>query len=443
MKKFSLALLVTAFSMLSVNAQTKVATWKFSNAVSAAGFLKAGFVDDDLMTKSREMVIDDAFTFFDAVPVEEYSQQNRGNVDVGWTPKVSFRLFGTFPSRSGFSVVISQAGKQAAKMRCDAYIYQKAKDVNLRGPRQGIDLNFDNFMRTSGCWNKRWVIKETGKFDVQVFARNGDTDEKTLVRTYRIDVRRAPRVRGSATNPQADVAHYYVSRHGDVSASVLQLVYAGITDYFFTYDSSPPGENRVHVIFSYSPKRTTDILGQAYARCFVNGKKLDLPGPSPYADVVNFQTIRREVAIYTDRKAAKYKRGSAYKDEVAFNVVRATLPLSFGNRNTNRLKMEDYPGDWKCDVLKDGEKIRTFSWKVGSDGKLVPHPEQANGNTNLYYRAILVDTEIPAGGSEYDHRLKPGAAEGFFYGVPWKTPRGKAMAAKVPKKGNAFHVPSN
>ena len=298
-------------------------------------------------------------------------------------------------------------------------------------------------MRTKECWNKKYLVKGAGNFDVKVYFRNGDTDEQTLIRTYKIDVHRATRVRGSVVKPQPDVAHYYVSRHSEVAASYLQLIYAGITDYVFTPDSSPPGENRVHVIFSYSPKKEIYSLGQAYARCFVNGIKLNLPGPSPYADVVNFLPIRKEVAIYTDRIAAKYKRGSSYKDAVAFYLVRATLPLSFGKRYTNRIKVEDHPGKWKCDILKDGEKLRTFRWTVGNDGKPIPHPEQASGNVNFYYNAFMIDTEIPAGGSEHDHRLMPIPNKGFFYGIPWKTPEGKAMAAKVPKKGNPFHIPSN
>ena len=71
----------------------------------------AALSSDDLLTKSREMVMDDAYTFFSAVPVEQYDQAQRGNVDIGWTPKVSLRLFGTFPNRSGFNLIISKAEK--------------------------------------------------------------------------------------------------------------------------------------------------------------------------------------------------------------------------------------------------------------------------------------------------------------------------------------------
>jgi len=71
------------------------------------------------------------------------------------------------------------------------------------------------------------------------------------------------------------------------------------------------------------------------------------------------------------------------------------------------------------------------------------HPEQ-NGNVNLFYNSYLLDTEIPAGGTLIVKRLVPvSAAEGLFSGLPWTTPEGKAMAAKVPTKGTPAPVPSN
>jgi len=71
------------------------------------------------------------------------------------------------------------------------------------------------------------------------------------------------------------------------------------------------------------------------------------------------------------------------------------------------------------------------------------HPEQ-RGNVNLYFNSFLVDMEIFAGGSPLDKRLtSDSAAKGFFYGQPWSSAEGKAMAARVPKKGNPYPVPPN
>jgi hypothetical protein len=60
-------------------------------------------------------------------------------------------------------------------------------------------------------------------------------------------------------------------------------------------------------------------------------------------------------------------------------------------------------------------------------------------------RVSLAVVWRPAGGSPMDKRLVPGesTAKGLFYGIPWTSAEGKAIAAKVPKKGDAFSVPSN
>jgi len=47
-----------------------------------------------------------------------------------------------------------------------------------------------------------------------------------------------------------------------------------------------------------------------------------------------------------------------------------------------------------------------------------------------------------AGGSPLDKRLLPLPANGLFYGQPWRSPEGKAMASRVPKKGDPAPVPS-
>ena len=451
MKKYTILFILTAFLTVSVNAQFRIKVPKIKKpkinrpaAETQANNSKVRKDSASLLTKSREMVMDDGFTFFDAEPVKVHDPSIRGYKDAGWNMMVYLRLFGTFPARSGLKLIVSKDGQPAGKIRCEGKVYQKAGDFNLQTPllRQGKDLNYDNYLEVSRCLKKKTVIKGTGKFDVDVYFFNGDTDEETLVRKYKIDVHRAPRVRGSAVKPQPDVAHYYISRHSEVPASFLYLDSTGFNNYGFNYRDANLN-NRVEVYFSYSPKKTTNSLPAAYARCSVNGQRLQLPGPSPYKDEVLFRRTRYETAIYTDRIAQQYKRGSEYRDEVAFNLIRAVLPISFGNKNENRIKMQDYPGDWECSILSDGEKIRTFRWKTDENGRPIPHPEQASGNINLLHNTYLVETIIPEGGSEFDYRLAPMPNEGFFYGIPWTSAKGKMMAASVPKKGIPFHIPSN
>ncbi len=92
--------------------------------------------------------------------------------------------------------------------------------------------------------------------------------------------------------------------------------------------------------------------------------------------------------------------------------------------------------------MNNGEIWWTWRWRIGRNGMPEMHAEQ-KGSVNLNYSSFIVDMEIPAGGSALDNRLLPLSADGFFYGQPWMSTEGKAMANRVPKKGNPFPVPSN
>ncbi|REJ77836.1 MAG: hypothetical protein DWQ47_15850 [Acidobacteria bacterium] len=395
----------------------------------------------------RQMVMDDGATFFDAEPVKEYDSQLRLNKDIGWYLKSSLRIIGTFPKRSAFRIVVKKDGKAVSEVRCEGDVYTKATDVGLRTEiqRRGRDLNYEDYM-TAGlrCFDESAVIKGTGKFQIEVNFVDGDTDTETLVRTYSINVHRATKVRGSATKPQPDVSDYYIDRHNEAAVAIAYFVQSNIEGTYFkkpidNYGSPTFGD--LYIYTTYSPDERSRRPSSPFARCSVNGKRVALD----YDRVsMSEDQSRREVGIYTDRLAAQYKRGSAYKDQVEFVGLTFKLPLHFGEAEYSKppIKVEEAPGDWECSVIANGVTYRTFRFKIDENG-LVPHPEQTSGNINLFYKAALIDMEIPAGGSPIDHRLAVDPAGGLFYGIPWTTAEGKAMAARAPRKGVPYHVPSN
>lgn len=224
----------------------------------------------------------------------------------------------------------------------------------------------------------------------------------------------------------------------------MQLTYANVIDYFFkTGKGNSTNNNRLDVYINYSPKQAGDATPQAHIRCTVNGERINFDAGNSFGDEVRFS--RKDIinAIYLDRLAPQYKAGPAYREDVAFVQLQVTLPIEFGQTGARNVKLEAHPGNWECDILANGKKFRTLRWKVGSDGKPIPHAEQQSGNVNLYYNTYLIEMEIPAGGSEFDYRLAPMPNSGFFYGIPWTTAEGKAMAGKVPTKGSPFQTPSN
>jgi hypothetical protein len=400
---------------------------------------------------NRQMVMDDAYTFFDAEPVEEYDSAARLQKDIGWYLKSNLRILGTFPERSAFRIAVRKNGKELSGVRCEGQIYTKANDINLRTEikRRGRDLSYDDFMTTDlRCFDKEAVNKAIGKMDVEVYFIDGDTDEEKLVRTYKIDVHKATKVRGSASKPQPDVSDYYIQRHAETAVAVAYFMQSNVNGTYFTKAVDNYGTKSYRTLYiytTYSPADKYISTTGSFARCTVNGQRIDFSNNLNKDKVgINEDQSRREIGIYTDRFAPKYKRGSAYKDQVEFTGLTFRMPIYTGEDNSSLdlVKIEDNPGTWECKISAKGETYRTFRWEV-ANGKIVPHAEQQSGNTNLFYDAAIVDMEIPPGGSPIDFRLMPMPEKGFFYGIPWTTPEGKKMAAGVPKVGNPFHIPSN
>lgn len=450
--KFLFAFIVL-FAVGSVSAQIKIGLPKVklpkkedvvektkqATGTSDTGSLPTSTVGSG-RTSNRQFVIDDAFTFFDAEPLQEYSASLKRQVGTGWYLRSDLRMFGTVPNRSGFKLVVTKAGKQLAVIRCEGTVYRKGEDPvpeNRSRPE-------DDYVMTGirSCEDKTKAIKETGKMDVAVHFFNGSTDEEKLLRTYKIDVREATRVRGMSTAPVPDVPHYYIQRHAETAAAMLYLRPPRYTNYYaIRGDNDFVGQ--VELYFNISPQKQVTRIPHAALRCSVNGKALNFPGSGNYADQAELKQMRVETAIYSDRLAAQYKTANEYMDEVSFSLYRARLPLFLkGDPQNNRLGLLDHKGNWECSLRINGETLRTFRWVIGNDGRPVPHAEQSSGNVNLGYNGFLIEAEVPTGGSQYDHRLLPLPNDGIFYGIPWKSAEGKAAASKIPTKGKPYHVPS-
>ena len=367
--------------------------------------------------------VDDGFTWFQAVATEALGHNNIP-YSTGWVLKSHVRVFGDYPNRSAIKLIVAKAGKTVATTRCEVDIYH----------REGNAVD-QSYMWTNECWRKDTATKEIGNFDVKVFTVNGDTDEEKLVRTYKMEVRTVDHVL-AGQQPGVAPPDYYIPRHAEAPVSFIFLRPSGYTTYF-EYGSRPErsGANHVELYFNLSPSDIGEDLPHGYMRCSVDGKRLSMPGPMPYADQAISRAERSFVVIYQDRLAPQYKRGTEYRDKIGFRMVRLQAPLTWGSvRASNRLALEDYPGNWECSLMNNGEVWRTWKWRIGSDGRPELHPEQ-KGNVNLYFNSYIVDMVIPPGGSPLDKRLVPEAtAAGIFYGQTWTSAEGKAMAARLRKR---------
>ena len=379
--------------------------------------------------QGRQDAVDDGFTWFESFAVSENIGVNQAPVAMGWTLKYWVRVIGNYPNGSGLNFVVSKGGKQLFSTQCQTFVYR----------RSGNDVD-ESFMRTAECWNGKSVTKETGEFDVEVFTVNGDTKAEKLVRTYKIDVRPIGRV-PSGQQPGTEPPRYIINRHNEAPVAFIFLRPTGYIPYFDVADRPDrSGENLIELHYSLSPSDEGVVPPHGEVACTVNGSPVPMPGPLPYATQAVSKYERRHREIYQDRIAAKYKAGLPYEEEISFEMVKTSLPITWRKTRENRPAIEAYKGNWECKIASGGVVWRTIRFKVGPNGMPELHPEQ-RGNINLGYDTFLVDMEIPTGGSFLDKRLT-GPSNSLFYGQPWSSPEGKAMAGRVPRKGTPFPVPS-
>lgn len=378
----------------------------------------------------RQDVVDDGFTWFEAPMAETNTGPNQSPVSQGWMLKSYVRIFGEYPSGSKIKFVVSRGGKTTGTTLCDTVQYHKTSR----------DLD-DSYMWTNDCWQKGSATKETGMFDVGVFTVDGATGAERLARTYKIDVRPISRV-PSGQQPGSAPPAYMINRHNEAAVSFMYLRPTNYIPYFdHAQRPERSGQNQVELHFSVSPPDVMNALPATTFSCTVDGKPLLLPGPGEYATEANMKYVQNAFVVYQDRLAPKFKAGIPHEEKMWFQMVRILVPLSWGgDRRSNRLLMENYPGNWQCKIEKNGEVWRTWRWTIGRDGRPVLHSEQ-RGNVNLGFNSYLIDMEIPPGGAPMDGRLA-GPSTSFFYGQPWTSPEGKAMAARVPKKGDPWPRPS-
>ena len=93
------------------------------------------------------------------------------------------------------------------------------------------------------------------------------------------------------------------------------------------------------------------------------------------------------------------------------------------------------PGDWACDLRREGKVIRQYRFHVTPEGRVAPHPGQGGKDAPyLLEGLVLIDTTIPAD-SAIDQRVNPEAIrKGMRFGQPWpQHPSIKEMLAKLPK----------
>ncbi len=405
MKKYTLLLLLIGLTATFANAQfpikipkINIPTMETPQPASSEPRTSAAASNASVSPKtisSNHVLIIDSMTYFDIAEVRV------SHKSVGWFLKPHLKFRGDIPKRSAVKIVVKKNGKELSNLRCEIEEGQVFR-----------------------CDDKTQDVSEMGLLDVEITFIDGDTDEQKALRTYKIDVHRTERFN--------DYADYFAQRHADVAVAYLSLEGQNPWEYLKRNDSLVKGDTDLFLNTVISLDHQAKSSGRPFLKCTVNGQPFKLAK----SDVKFNQAEGSVFARFESRK------GSVYKEYLKFEKVRMVLPLSLGKaKNTNfTTDISKTPGNWQCTVTgsADRELYRTFRFTIDNSGRIVPHPEQQNGTVVFADWEFMIDMEIPAGGSPIDQRLMRSPNAGFFYGIPWSTPEGKAMAGRVPTKGNPY-----
>ncbi len=401
------------------------------------------------------LVWDDPYTWFDVSEDSRYV--NGATEDLGWKLQYKFRMFGDVPENSAFRLVLSRDGKELGSLR---------ENGNRRQiGRPGFDWDRPLLgMSADSLVNWKTPIVGAGLYDLAVYYIDGTSLDEHLARRYTLDVRAAPRVRGTASNSQADGPHYYLNRHGDAAWSIVHQRPGKFPEYMADYYNTGAAGNSVTLYWNTFPRMSekdgktvaseTWISGRLKAK--VNGKRIDLGSQARLQQVTNKQ-VRQIWAEMSDRNAEAYRTGPPNKQAIRFAMYRTDLPLTWRDddeRHTTRqpsgsvtyeatpkqdfVALNDHPGEWEIEWVVNGETLRSWRFDVDETGRIQPWDETP-GDITTGPHAHFVEMNIPEGGTSIDGRLTPDFVEDgalFGLGLP------DEFADKVPEKGEPFPVPS-
>ncbi|MEI8255557.1 MAG: hypothetical protein WCJ30_07785, partial [Deltaproteobacteria bacterium] len=364
---------------------------------------------------SSGMVFDDGYAWYELRNTVE--PVNGRPTNRGWSLVGGARAYGPTSPHSAFRFVVKQGTRVLGEMRCDA--------ARVPGANQGA-LTEECGRQEGDAVHGPMRLSATGALSVEVSFIDGATSRESALRTHRIQVLAATGVRNGS---QPDATNYYVSHNDQLLSAVVMPVPTG-TVVDASRGSGAPN-NRGYVSFEASP---TEAGLEVFAdfnnqwRCRVDDQPITLPDTQAAA------VSMRSIAVVHTRSSGA---ANPTREPVIYSRFMLALPVTWGtgrDRARSSVPLEQTPGHWACDWRNNGRTLRTFRFVVSPDGTFAAHAEEAQGLT-FGPGAHLAEMVIP-GDAPADQRVDPAALRSAaFYGRPWATDAGRALARAAPAIG--------
>ena len=371
----------------------------------------------DASAPASALVVDDGYAWYELRNTVEPVSGRPTNV--GWTLVAGARVYGTVGAHGAFHFVLKQGSRALGELRCDA--------TALRGASPGV------YTEACGSEERDVVhgpmrLSAMGALTVEESFIDGATNHETALRTRHLEVLAATGVRNGN---QPDATNYYVSHNDQLLSAVVMPVLKGtIVD---AERDTPTPSTRGYLSFEASPTEPGGELFENFSnqwRCRVGGQPVTLPETQAVA--VN---VRSVTVVHTHSSG----EANPVREPVIYTRYMLQMPVSWGSGRDlapRTLALEQTPGDWECDWRNNGQTLRTFRFVVGADGKFAAHAEES-ATLTFSPGAHLAEMVIPSA-APADQRVDPAALRaGAFYGRPWATDAGRALAGHAPTIGTA------
>lgn len=243
-----------------------------------------------------------------------------------------------------------------------------------------------------GCQYSGKPLKAKGPIEAQVIYEDDKDDKQYLIRTFKAEMKQWDKVTWQIAAD--DLLYTAYVTHGNHGHDV---------DFGFWVANSGHFD--------------------AQLRCSVNGKKLpDLTGNAQAGDSLEADIIPAKGARQTWRWTPY-----TYSPEGLHHGMRPA-----GDKDA--VYLGDHPGDWDCQLRKDGVAVRQFLFHVNDKGRIDPAPmQQARDAYPLAPNVAVIDVRVPSGNG-LDQRIKPDVLrKSRAFGMSWPSdPSVKTILGALP-----------